>query len=142
MSSSQDVRFGEDKVAQGNALANKLWNASRLVLLRVEGEPEDAAPRTLEDRWILSRLQRAKSEVASAIEAYAFPRAALRIYDFIYGELCDWYLEMIKPRLYGEGEPVAAAALHVLRETLLMAHPIIPFVTEEIWSRTPRRLAA
>jgi valyl-tRNA synthetase len=137
MSSSQDVRFNEDKVAQGNALANKLWNASRLVLLRVEQDPGDATPRTLEDRWILSRLQRAKADVREAIESYAFHRAALGLYHFIYGELCDWYLEMVKPRLYGEGEPVAGVALHVLRETLLMAHPLIPFVTEEIWSYLP-----
>jgi valyl-tRNA synthetase len=141
MSSTQDVRFNEDKIAQGSQLANKLWNASRLVLTRL---PEDAVvpdarpePATLEDRWILSRLARAKERTAAAIEAYEFHHAALGIYDFVYGELCDWYLELIKPRLYGEGEPVADVALHVLAETVAMAHPLIPFVTEEIWSYLP-----
>jgi valyl-tRNA synthetase len=135
MSSSQDVRFNEEKIAQGGALANKLFNASRLVLMSVAGaDAADAAPRTVEDRWILSRLQRAKEDVSQAVEDYAFHRATARMYDFVYGELCDWYLEIVKPRLYGTGEPVAGVALHVLRETLAVCHPVIPFVTEEIWS--------
>ena len=135
MSSSQDVRFNEEKIAQGSALANKLFNASRLVLLRTEGaDLSDPSPRAVEDRWILSRLERAKEETARAIEEYAFHRATARMYEFVYGELCDWYLEIVKPRLYGEGEPVAGVALQVLRETLAMCHPVIPFVTEEIWS--------
>jgi valyl-tRNA synthetase len=141
MSSTQDVRFNEDKIAQGSQLANKLWNASRLVLSRAGDDarvPESRpAPRTLEDRWILSRLARAKEATAQSIEAYEFHRTSLGLYDFVYGELCDWYLELVKPRLYGEGEPVADVALHVLAETLAMAHPVIPFVTEEIWSVLP-----
>jgi valyl-tRNA synthetase len=141
MSRTQDVRFNEDKIAQGSNLGQKLWSASRLILGRLPagavvpaGRPQ---PRTLEDRWILSRLARAKESTAAAIEGYEFHRAALGLYDFVYGELCDWYLEWIKPRLYGEGEPVADVALHVLAETLAMAHPMIPFVTEEIWSHVP-----
>ena len=141
MSSTQDVRFNEDKVAQGNALANKLWNASRLVLLRVGEEASVPAsapePRTVEDAWILSRLQRVKEETARSIEEYEFHRTVLGLYDFVYGDLCDWYLELIKPRLYGEGEPVGDVALWVLAETVAMAHPVIPFVTEEIWSYLP-----
>ncbi len=141
-SSTQDVRFNEERVAQGRQLANKLWNASRLVLLRV---PEGAglqerapAAETIEDRWILSRLQAAKRDVARAIDGFDFHVAALRLYDFVYGELCDWYLEMIKPRLYADdNRPVCEFALHVLGETLALAHPIIPFVTEEIWSHVP-----
>ncbi len=138
MSSTQDVRFNEDKIAQGAQLANKLFNASRLILTRVGAEaPASRRPRPLEDRWILSRLARAKDAMAVALERYEFHRAALGLYDFVYGELCDWYLEIIKPRLYdaeGAGEPVGDVARHVLRETLAMAHPIIPFVTEEIWT--------
>jgi valyl-tRNA synthetase len=135
MSSTQDFRFNEEKIAQGSALANKLFNASRLVLMRAgDQDGGNATPRAVEDRWILSRLQQAKQEIARAIEEYAFHRATARMYDFVYGELCDWYLEIIKPRLYGEGEPVAGVALHVLRETLAMCHPVIPFVTEEIWA--------
>jgi valyl-tRNA synthetase len=142
MSSTQDVRFSEEKVAQGRQLANKLFNASRLVLLRVpEGvELGDEPPRpgAVEDAWILSRLQRAKADTARAIEAFEFHRAALGLYDFVYGELCDWYLEIVKPRLYDDDdEDVARFALHVLAETLAIAHPVIPFVTEAIWAHVP-----
>src|SRR5215216_6671575 len=142
ISSSQDVRFNEERVAQGRQLANKLYNASRLVLLRVpEGvalSGEAPAPAAIEDRWILSRLQAAKADVARAIDDFDFHVAALRVYDFVYGELCDWYLELLKPRLYEDDNAEAAGfALHVLGETLALAHPLIPFVTEEIWSHVP-----
>jgi valyl-tRNA synthetase len=138
MSSSQDVRFNEDKVAQGRQLANKLWNASRLVLLRAPEELPEPRAVAVEDAWILSRLQRAKAATERAFETCEFYRAALGLYDFIYGDLCDWYLELIKPRLYAEDNAeVSAVALHVLSETLALAHPVIPFVTEEIWSFVP-----
>jgi valyl-tRNA synthetase len=109
-------------------------------------------PATVEDRWILSRLQAAERDVAQAIDDFDFHVAALRVYDFVYGELCDWYLELIKPRLYGQVSSfdrrkrrspddvthgVGEFALHVLGETLALAHPLIPFVTEEIWSHVP-----
>ncbi len=147
MSSGQDVRFSEDKVAQGQQLTNKLWNAARLILLGVadagEGHGEGGGPvaapvpTALEDRWILSRLERARSELAAAIEAFDFSHAALRLYGFVYGELCDWYLELVKPRLR-RGEPaLAATLLHVLTETTALAHPLIPFETEEIYSHIP-----
>ncbi|MEO8689519.1 MAG: valine--tRNA ligase [Solirubrobacteraceae bacterium] len=138
MSSSQDVRFNEDKVAQGRQLANKLWNASRLVLLRAPDELPQPQASTVEDAWILSRLQRAKAATERAFETFEFHRAVLGLYDFVYGELCDWYLELIKPRLYADDNAeVSAVALHVLSETLALAHPVIPFVTEEIWSFVP-----
>ncbi len=138
MASSQDVKFAEDKVAQGLQLTNKLWNASRLILLGVAPETHAGVrPQTVEDRWILSRLRRAKAEVGERIDRYDFSHAALALYDFIYGELCDWYLELIKPRLRA-GEPaLAATLLDVLVETLALAHPMIPFVTEEIYSYVP-----
>ncbi len=140
-SSTQDVRFNEERVAQGRQLANKLWNASRLVLLRVPdgvGVPERVEPTEIEDRWIVSRLQEAKAEITRAIDDFEFHRAALGLYDFVYNELADWYLELIKPRLYDEDDrEVAEVALHVLAETLALAHPMIPFVTEEIWSHLP-----
>ncbi len=138
MSSSQDVRFNEDKVAQGRQLANKLWNASRLVLLRAPGELPEPRATTVEDAWILSRLQRTKAATERAFETFEFHRAVLGLYDFVYGDLCDWYLELIKPRLYADDNAdVSAVALHVLSETLALAHPVIPFVTEEIWSFVP-----
>jgi valyl-tRNA synthetase len=138
MSSGQDVRFSEDKVLQGQQLTNKLWNASRLILLGV-GEDARAAvrPGSIEDRWILSRLSRAKEEFAARFAAFDFSRAALGLYDFIYGELCDWYLELVKPRLRAGDPDLSATLLHVLTETLALAHPIIPFVTEEIYSFVP-----
>jgi valyl-tRNA synthetase len=138
MASSQDVRFNEERIAQGLQLTNKLWNAARLILL---GVPEDARPgtdpATIEDRWILSRLERAKAEVGGRIDRYDFSHAALSLYDFVYGELCDWYLELVKPRLRAAEPEVGAILLHVLTETLALAHPIIPFVTEEIYGFIP-----
>jgi len=138
MASSQDVRFSEERVAQGLQLTNKLWNAARLILLGVGPDTRPAmAPAAVEDRWILSRLARAKTEVTGRIDRYDFSHAALALYDFIYGELCDWYLELVKPRLRA-GEPaVAATLLRVLVETLALAQPIIPFVTEEIYGYVP-----
>jgi valyl-tRNA synthetase len=141
MSSGQDVRFSEDKVAQGLQLTNKLWNAARLILLGVEGTPPAGVsalePRTVEDRWILSRLERAKIVVSERIEAYDFSHAALALYDFTYGELCDWYLELVKPRLRENDPQLAPFLVHVLAETVALAHPLIPFVTEEIYSHIP-----
>ena len=133
MSSTQDVRYSREKVLQGERLANKLFNAARFVLLSLgEGDAAAApAPTTVEDRWILSRLARFEAECSARIEAYDFPRAALALYDFVYGELCDWYIELVKGRL---GEPELDATLRfVLRETLQLAHPMMPFVTEELW---------
>ncbi len=138
MSSGQDVRFSEDKVAQGQQLTNKLWNAARLVILGVGPEARPAIrPTAVEDRWILTRLQRAEAEVGRRIESFDFSHAALALYDFIYGELCDWYLELVKPRLRA-GEPeLAGTLLYVLTRTLALAHPVIPFVTEEIYRYVP-----
>src|SRR3954463_5003000 len=136
MSSTQDVRFSEEKIGQGLALATKLWNAARFVLLRLDEGVEPAArSQTVEDRWILSRLQHAKRAMRRSIEAFEFHHAALGLYDFVFGELCDRYIELVKPRL--DEADVQATLLLVLRETLALAHPIIPFVTEEIWSYIP-----
>jgi valyl-tRNA synthetase len=138
MSSGQDVKFSEDKIAQGQQLTNKLWNASRLILLRIDpGIRPALTPGTVEDRWILSRLERAKADVSAMIGRFDFSHAALALYDFIYGELCDWYLELVKPRLYDGDRDAAQTLLHVLIETLALAHPAIPFVTEEIYSYVP-----
>ncbi len=138
MSSGQDVRFSEDKVLQGQQLTNKLWNASRLVLLRVDPDVRPAArPSTVEDRWILSRLCHARAQISAEIERFDFSRAALALYDFVFAELCDWYLELVKQRLYDGDPDLGATLLYVLTETLVLAHPLIPFVTEEIWSYVP-----
>ena len=136
MSSSQDVKFSEEKIAQGAQLANKLFNASRLILMNADASSEEG-PATVEDRWILSRLERAKADFADRIEAFDFSKLALGLYDFVFGELCDWYLEMVKPRLYEGDAAASATVLRVLEETLALAHPVIPFVTEELWSMMP-----
>ncbi|HWI08170.1 MAG TPA: class I tRNA ligase family protein [Solirubrobacteraceae bacterium] len=146
MSSTQDVRFSEEKVQQGQALANKLYNATRFVMLRVGDDAAAGAggpdPRTIEDRWILSRLQAVKADTQARVDGFDFAKVALGLYDFIYGELCDWYLEMVKQRLgadadAGDRAALGATLLHVLRETLATAHPVIPFVTEELWALVP-----
>jgi valyl-tRNA synthetase len=138
MSSGQDVKFSEDKIAQGQQLTNKLWNASRLILLRIDPDARaGVSPATVEDRWILSRLQCAKADVDGMVTRFDFSHAALALYDFIYGELCDWYLELVKPRLYDGDSHAVRTLLHVLIETLALAHPIIPFVTEEIYTYVP-----
>jgi valyl-tRNA synthetase len=132
MSSTQDVRFSEEKVAQGQALANKLFNATRFVVTNAaEGIAPAAAAQTVEDRWILSRLGAARDDFATRVETFDFSKAALGLYDFVYGELCDWYLELIKGRDFDDN--LSRHLLHVLRETVVLAHPIIPFVTEELW---------
>ncbi|MEJ7786427.1 MAG: valine--tRNA ligase, partial [Solirubrobacteraceae bacterium] len=138
MSSTQDVRYSVEKIRQGQALANKLFNAARLILMTIEPHPPaEAAPRamTVEDRWILSRLQQAKADAQGRIEEFDFAKLALGLYGFVYGELCDWYLELIKGR--EADADLSATLLHVLRETLALAHPVIPFVTEEVWGETP-----
>ena len=136
MSSSQDVRFSEEKIEQGQGLANKLFNASRFVVLAIDpdavAEPQPAA---IEDRWILSRLWRIDRQLHERLASYDFSHAALELYDFIYGELCDWYVEFVKPRLGGDDRAALSSTLRfVLRETLALAHPLIPFVTEEMWA--------
>jgi valyl-tRNA synthetase len=135
MSSTQDVRFSEERVAQGAQLTNKLFNASRLILMNAaDGVDAAARPTAIEDRWILSRLQSAKRDASRRIEEFDFSKLAFGLYDFVFNDLCDWYLEFVKPRLYEGDEDAQATVLSVLRETLALAHPVIPFVTEEIWS--------
>jgi valyl-tRNA synthetase len=139
MSSTQDVRFSDAKVEQGRDLANKLWNASRLILLNAA--PVEPAPRplTVEDRWILSRLERTIASVTAKLESYDFAHAVQEAYSFFWRDLCDWYLEIVKPRLYDGEEEVSATLLHALERVLALLHPTMPFVTEEIWSFHPAR---
>jgi valyl-tRNA synthetase len=142
MTSTQDVRFSQARVQQGRDLANKMWNASRLILMEARDDVEPG-PRSnaVEDRWIASRLQRAIRSVADSIESYDFAHAALGLYDFFWSELCDWYLEIVKPRLYDGDEDASATLLWALEQVLALAHPLMPFVTEEIYSYLPERAA-
>jgi valyl-tRNA synthetase len=140
MSSSQDVRFNEERVKQGADLANKLWNASRLVLLRVQDVAPAPCTEAVEDRWIVSRLERLTERVTELYESFAMSRAALDLYEGFWTDVCDWYLELAKPRLYDEAadrSAVSATLLWALERSLTLLHPVMPFVTEEIWSYMP-----
>jgi valyl-tRNA synthetase len=138
MSSSQDVRYSEARVKQGRDLANKMWNASRLVLLNAAEDAEPAPGRNrVEDRWIASRLQRAIASVNASVEAFDFSHAALDLYEFFWSELCDWYLEIVKERLYDGDGDASATLLWALEQVLALAHPVMPFVTEEIYTYLP-----
>ena len=137
MSSTQDVRYSAAKVRQGRDLANKMWNASRLVLLNASDVEPRPGREAMEDRWIVSRLQRAIAAIDEGMDRYDFAHAALDLYEFFFSELCDWYLEIVKPRLYEGDEDASATSLWVLERTLALAHPMMPFVTEEIWSYLP-----
>jgi valyl-tRNA synthetase len=139
MSSTQDVRYSDAKVQQGRDLANKLWNASRLILLNAAPIEAGPCPARSEDRWILSRLERTIASVSAKLEEYDFAHAAAESYSFFWSELCDWYLEIVKPRLYEGEEDVSATLLWSLERVLALLHPIMPFVTEEIWSYHPSR---
>ncbi len=144
MSSTQDVRFSDARVEQGRDLANKLWNASRLILLNVEapGESEREVPlepEAPEDRWILSRLESTIATFAELVDRYDFSHAVGELYDFVFSDLCDWYLEIVKPRIYDGDPALAPVILSTLERTLALVHPVMPFVTEEVWSFYPYR---
>jgi valyl-tRNA synthetase len=136
MSSGQDVRWSSGSVEEGRRLANKLWNASRLLLANAGGEV-DARPSSLEERWILARIDATRAEVERDFDAFDFSHAADRLYHLTFDDFCDWYLESIKPRL-GEAD-VRATALAALERLLKLLHPVLPHVTEEIWSFLPAR---
>ena len=137
MSSTQDVRYSDAKVQQGSDLANKAWNASRLILLNAAEVEAQPRPLHVEDRWILSRLERTIASVTELLESCDFAHAVQVAYSFFWSELCDWYLEIVKPRLY-DGEPeVSSTLLWALERVLALLHPIMPFITEEIWSFHP-----
>ena len=142
MSSTQDVRYSDAKVQQGRDLATKLWNASRLILLNTEAPAERAVPGdpiAFEDRWILSRLESTIETYTRLINEYDFAHAAQELYSFVFSDLCDWYLEIAKPRIYDGDPEISQVLLHALERTLALAHPVMPFVTEAIWEYHPYR---
>src|SRR5450756_2029068 len=100
MSSSQDVRFSEEKIVMGRSFANKLWNASRLVLLASDGLPAQRSDAHQVDRWITSRFQRCLAEVEAAVTVFDFAEAVDTLYHFVWDEFCDWYLELVKTVSY------------------------------------------
>lgn len=139
-----DMRFYWERVEGTRNFANKIWNASRFALMNMEGYDKDAelAPYTLADRWILSRLQDTVKDVTGLLERFELGEAGRAIYDFIWSEVCDWYIEIAKPRLYNkEAAAERATAQHVLATVLVSAmkllHPYMPFITEEIYQCLP-----
>ena len=142
------VSLEKHRLATSRAFATKLWNASRFALGAFEAAPPSGRPPSegleLPDRWILSRLSATAGEVSRRLELFRFDEAAQAIYSFVWHELCDGYIEMIKPRLAGPGEsPGRAAAREVLArclsDSLALLHPFMPFVTEEIWEKLTGR---
>ncbi|MGH2972888.1 MAG: valine--tRNA ligase [Gaiellaceae bacterium] len=133
MSSTQDVRFSAQPIEEGRKLANKLWNASRLLLLGGGSGEIDARPSSVEERWILARIEATRAELEEDLASFDFSHAVDRLYHLTFDDFCDWYLEAIKPRLQ---EPDArATAFAALERLLTLLHPVMPHVTEEIWAQ-------
>jgi len=143
----RDIKMSEKRVEGYRHFINKLWNAARFALMHLRDKERghdriDPTQLSLPDRWILSRLHKATADVTAALDGYRFNEAAGAIYNFVWHEFCDWYLEAIKPALYNQAQPEAAEATRtvlrqVLRDTLVLLHPFTPFVTEEIWHHMP-----
>lgn len=141
-SPGNDMRFYVEKCEAMRNFCNKIWNASRFVMMNLTVE-DNHLPETLEteDKWILSKLNRVVKEVCDNMNSFELGVAAGKIYDFIWDDYCDWYIELTKPRLNGDDEAAKESAqrvlLYVLVEILKLLHPFMPFITEEIWQALP-----
>jgi valyl-tRNA synthetase len=136
-----DMRFYWERVEASRNFANKVWNASRFIMMNIEKADEkdvDLSRLTLADRWILSKVNTLAKDMTENLDKYELGIAASKVYDFIWEEFCDWYIEMVKPRLYNDEDETKAAALWTLKTVLINAlkllHPYMPFVTEEIFT--------
>ena len=142
VSPGNDTRFSKDKVEAARNFANKIWNASRFVLMHADSREEiDPARLELPDKWILTRLQDAIRDISAHMEDGDFGLSATRIYDFAWSEFCDWYIELSKSRLLGEDEEskktAKAVLLYVLEGLLKLLHPFMPFLTEQVYKYLP-----
>ncbi|MEW9670837.1 valine--tRNA ligase [Ammoniphilus sp. 3BR4] len=142
-----DQRFRWERVEAARNFANKIWNASRFALMNLEGiTVEDidlSGPLGTTDKWILTRLNETVEGVTRLLEQFEFGEAGRTLYNFIWDDLCDWYIEMAKPHLYGEDaaakKTTQSVLSHVLEQTLRLLHPFMPFITEEIWQHLPHQ---
>ncbi len=138
-----DMRFSDEKIEASRNFCNKLWNAARFILMNLKTEIKpDSLPKTLapEDKWILTRYTRTVQEVNELLDRYEIGMALGKLYDFIWDEFCDWFIELSKDRLYAGGEPAEEASqvlCYVMGNTLKLLHPFLPFITEEIWQALP-----
>lgn len=148
-----DTRFLEDRLISARNFANKLWNASRFVMMNVKGEDNSFLPMTdiklslerdllkSEDKWIISRINEAVKDITGNMDKFELSLAEQKVYDLIWNEYCDWYIELVKQRLYGENEEDKAVCrgviIYALSQMLKLLHPFMPFITEEIWSFIP-----
>ena len=141
VSPGNDMRFSDDKVESARNFANKIWNASRFVLSNINGEVEQLEGKTftLADQWILTRLGETEKEITGHFESYDLGLAAQKLYDFIWSEFCDWYIELSKVELNDpEKRPAALAVLrHTLIAILKMLHPFMPFITDAVYRYIP-----
>lgn len=141
-----DLRFHPERLEATRNFSNKIWNASRFVLLNLEDYSEGLRGElTLADRWILSRYASTIENTTEALENFDLGEAGRLLYEFIWNEFCDWYIELTKPRLYNKEEALArhtaqSVLLEVLQGTLRLLHPYMPFLTEEIWHNLPSKM--
>jgi valyl-tRNA synthetase len=135
ISSTQDVRFSWGAIEEGQKLANKLWNVARLILQNGEGIAPDLRPEALEETWIVRRIDDTRAEIAELLPVFQFSGVVGALYHLTFDDFCDWYAEAIKPRLYDRDERAISTALAALERLLGLLHPVMPHVTEEIWSQ-------
>jgi valyl-tRNA synthetase len=145
ISPGNDSKLSIEKVEAGRNFANKLWNATRFVVRGIEPGLTELEIRRgqlpTEDRWILSRLNRTVSNVTGLLDEFQFGEALRQIHDFLWGEFCDWYIELTKDRLgTGKGISPLPVLIHVLETSLRLLHPYMPFITEELWQHIRQRL--
>jgi valyl-tRNA synthetase len=139
MASSQDVRFSEGAIEEGRKLANKLWNVARLIVQACEGAEPAERPTTLEERWILARLAQSQREYERLLGEFDFSHLVAELYHLTFDDFCDWYAEAVKQRLYEGDADARATAVAALERLLKLLHPVLPHVTEEIWTHLPTR---
>ena len=141
-SPGNDMRFSPEKIEAARNFTNKIWNASRFALMNIPADLDDTAlpaeeDMRLEDKWILSTLNTLVKEVTDNLEKYELGVALAKLYDFIWNVFCDWYIEVLKPRFATDCENACRVLAYVLRTSMELLHPFMPFITETIWQALP-----